>query len=320
MGLIAGAASLAGGIYGLTQGAPASNVQLPQTFQMPNQGAAANNAFSGIGNLGSFDLYSPNIGTAQGITQGLVNNPYASGYQSGANVAGGLGQMQALGQYGAGQGLVGAGQNVINTAMDPQNQLYAYLQNQNSQQANAQNAMSGIGTTPYGAGVADQSNQLFNLNWQNQQLQRQIAGLGAGGQAIGQGEQLSSAAPGQYMTSGAAPYSAYNAIGGQQLGALGTLGQFGTAASGLSQQQIQDYLTYLGQGNQSNSVANQTAQLGLNQANLGFQQNQTYGNMIGGGLGSLGNLGWNSSSPSLYNSGPFASLTGPMNAQGLVNP
>lgn len=293
MGLVSGAMALGGGIAGLFGGGnSAQNVQLPQMFQFPNMGAAANNAFGGIGNLGQYNLYAPNIGTAQNITSGLVNNPYAGGYQTGANTAGSLGQLQALGQFGAGNALSGAAGNVLNTAFDPQNALYNRTLQQVQEQANAANAAAGVGTTPYGAGLTDQTLTNFNIDWQNAQLQRQLSGLSGAGSGFGQGAYLSGQAVPQYLQASAIPYGAFNTIAGGQLGALGGLGQFGQSASALPQQQIQDYLAYLGQGTGANSVANQQGQLALNQANQAFGQNQAFGNMIGQGLGAFGNAGY----------------------------
>lgn len=292
MGFSAGALALGAGIGGLIGGSPAQNVQLPQMFQMPNMGAAANQAYGGIGNLGQYNLYAPNIGTAQNITGGLVSNPYAPAYQQGANVAGQLGQLQALGQYGAGNALTQSALGTLNTAMDPQQALYNQQLQQTLAQQGAMNAAAGVGTTPYGASMTNQDIQNFNIAWQNNLLNRQLAGLSGAGTALGQGAYLSGQAPSQYLQGAAVPYATYSGIGQGQLGALSGLGQFGTQASGIPQQQIGDYLSYIGAGNQAGQVANQQAQVALNQANLAYNQNLGYGQMIGGGLASLGNQGF----------------------------
>lgn len=305
MGMLAGLGALGMGAYGLAAGSPASNVQLPQMWQAPGMNTAASGALGGIGGLNAYNLY--NIPKAEKVTQGLVNNPYAPAYQAGANTAGGLGQLQALGQYGVGQNLTNLGVNtlpswagtVMNTAMDPQNALYARTLQQVQDQANANNAAAGVGTTPYGAGLTNQATTNFNIDWQNAQLQRQLAGLSGAGGALGTGaniaqvgQGLSASAPGQFLQSSAIPYSTYGAIGQGQLGALGQLGQFGQAASTLPQQSIQDYLAYIGAGNQATNAATGVAQQGLNQANLGFNQNLVNMSMLGGGLGALGASGY----------------------------
>ena len=297
-----GGLSAAGGLAGLFGGH--SNSSAPQQWQMPGMTTAANNALGQIGNQGQYNMYGQNLGQASGIAQNLVNNPYSGGFQQGANTAGGLGQLQALGQYGTGQQVSGFGTNqlapyagqVMNTAFDPQQQLYNQSLAQTQAQQNAANAQSGVGTSPYGAGLQDQNLQNFNIGWQNQQLNRQTQGLGAAGTALGQagslaqlGQGMSAGAVGQYGQASAMPYNAYQQIGQGQLGALGTLGQFGQAAGNQSNQQIQDYLNYLSQGTSQQGANNQTAQLAWN-------QQQQSGNQLGLGLQGIMS-GWGQSNP-----------------------
>ena len=296
MGLLSGGLALGGGLAGLF----GAGAQAPPQFQMPNMGGAAGSAYSGIGGLSNFNTYAPNIGSVQGITSNLVNNPYAGGYQAGANTAGGLGETQALGQYGVGQSLTNLGTNVLpqyagavmNTAFDPQQALYNRTFGQVSDQSNAALAQAGVGTTPYGAGIQGQNLANFNIDWQNQQLNRQTQGLGAASSALGQGGQLaqagqglSAAAPNQYLQSAGIPYGTYGSIGSNQIGALNTLGQFGQSASNLPQTQIQDYLGYLGQGTSQQSANNQSAALAA-------QIQAMYGKSIGQGLSALGGAGY----------------------------
>lgn len=296
LGGLAGLGSLASGAAGLL----GFGAQAPQQFQMPNMGAAANQAFSGIGQLGQYNLYQPNLGQASGIAQGLVNNPYASQYQQAAGPAAGMGMQAAQNQYGTGGNLAGAGNAVLNTAFDPQSSLYNYTLAQTINQQNAQNAAAGVGTTPYGAGLQDQNIAQFNMNWQNQQLGRQLAGLQGAGSAYQTGAGLQSAAPGQYLQAAAMPYSTYGAIGSGQLGTLGTLGQYGAAGQQVAQQPISDYTSYLGVGNQANQVANQQA---MTQAAL---QNM-YMNQIGGGLSGLGSFYGGAGYPSLFGGSSYGS-------------
>jgi hypothetical protein len=65
-----------------------------------------------------------------------------------------------------------AGQ-ILQTGFDPQSALYNRTAQQVLDQSRAVNAMSGVGTSPYGAGVTGQTMANFNIDWQNQQLQRQ---------------------------------------------------------------------------------------------------------------------------------------------------
>jgi hypothetical protein len=292
LGLSAGALALGGGIAGLFGGGGANSVQLPPQFNMPNMAGAANNAYSGIGNLGQYNTYAPNIGQVQGITSNLVNNPYAGQFQQGANTSGGMNQAGGLSAFGSGMNLQGAGNQVLNTAFDPQNALYNQQLQQTLGQQGALNAAAGVGTTPYGAGLQDQNLQNFNIAWQNNQLGREATGLSAAGGAYQQGQGLTQAGAGQYLGGAGTPYQTYQGIGSGQIGNLGTLGQFGQSAAQLPQQSIADYLSYLGAGNQAGGVANQQAQTALDQNQMQYNQNLGYGQMIGGGLASLGNQGY----------------------------
>jgi hypothetical protein len=86
----------------------------------------------------------------------------------------------------AAQQLAQGGTGVLQSAFDPQGQLQAMLQQQVQQQANAANAAAGLGGSAYGAGQTTNALSNFDINWQNQQLGRQVAGLGAAGSAFGQ--------------------------------------------------------------------------------------------------------------------------------------
>jgi hypothetical protein len=250
---------------------------------------------SGTGSLGQYNLFGQGIPQATQVSQGLFNNPYAGALQAGAGVAGPLGQAGGLNAFGAGGGLYGAGGNVLNTAFDPQSALYSRTLQQLQDQVRTANAAAGVGTTPYGAGLEGQALSNFNIDWQNQQLQRQLAGLGGAGAAFGQAQGMQAAAPGQYMAGAGLPYSTFQGIGQGQLGALSGLGQFGQQAAQIPQQQIQDYSQYAlgGQG-----TALQGGQLGLNQAQLGWQQTAGMGQGLGWGLGALANSRFGQGFPS----------------------
>jgi hypothetical protein len=224
------------------------------------------NTFTG-NDLGQYGL--------QSLYGGLnANNQYAPGYQNAANAAGQ--QYGALGtqlqgaaglDFGAQQGLLNAGQQVYQTALDPQNALYNRTAQQLQDQTGATNSMYGLGSSAAGAGVANQAMSNFNIDWQNQQLQRQLQGLqgygqaaGQAGQLAGQGGALGAAGAGYTQQAGQVPYQA-----GQNIAAApGQLGN--TYGSYLNQnvygpaQGIQGaaipYMNY-GQGAQSVPYQNQ---------------------------------------------------------------
>lgn len=87
--------------------------------------------------------------------------------------------------YGQAQSLIPgttdltAANRVLGTGFDPQGELYDREYQKMLEQRNAINSASGVATSPFGAGIAGQASTDFNLDWQNQQLARQIAALGA---------------------------------------------------------------------------------------------------------------------------------------------
>lgn len=282
-------------------GGSASSVQSPGIAQFPPIFGNTNAAL-GAGTTNTLDpkynMFGQNLGAYNFLTQELMNNPYASLAQLGANTAGGMATNAANNAFGTGGALTHMGIDVLpgyagqvmGTAFDPQSQLYNYLQQQNTQQSRANEAAAGVAATPYGAGLADQSNQQFNMNWQNQQLQRQLAGLqgatgaiGTGANLAGLGTQLQAQAPGQYMQGAGLPYGMFGNIIQNQLGGLQGLGQYGQQAAQIPQQQIQDWgsLVQLAQAGDQNAIQIMRNQLLQNQQNW----NQLGG--LGQGIGSL---------------------------------
>ena len=206
-------------------------------------------------------------------------NKYGSPYQNAANVAGtqygntanNLIGASAL-QFGQQQPLINAGQQVFNTAFDPQSALYNRTVQQLQDQTGATNSMYGLGSSAAGAGVANQALGNFNIDWQNQQLQRQLAGLqgygsaiGQAGQAAAQGGALGQAGAGLTLQSGQVPYAAGQYLGGQPAQIGQNYSQYLQnsvygPAQGFQSQAI-PYLNY-GQGAQAVPYQNQLAGAG----------------------------------------------------------
>ena len=318
-----GAASAAGGLAGLFAGNPASNVPTPQiqNYQFGGMSGADQGAQTGTQGLSQYNVGGQTLPQYSNLVQQGVNNPYAPGFQSGAGGAGQMGMQAGANAYGMGGALGGASLGtlpdvnaLLQLGFDPQNALYSKLQQQNTDQTRAGEAASGIQSSPYGAGLEDQSNQNFNLAWQNNQLGREAQGAGAAGGLLGQaggglqqGAGMQAGGAAEYLQGAGTPYNTFQGINADALGKLGQRAQFGNMAATIPQQQIQDYLAYLGQGTSSNAVSNQGA-LGLGnfqlqQANSGFNQNQTLGSNIGGGLGMMAS-GWGNSG------NPFAGYFG----------
>jgi hypothetical protein len=303
MGFTSGLIGIGGSLMGMFGGGGANSVNLPPQFNMPNMGGAANSAFSGIGGLDQYtNMASGVMPNATNTFSNMYNNPNAGTLMSGAFTGQGLGEASALNAWAGGNSLVGAGinalpyaQTIANTAMDPQSALYNRTVQQTQDQTRAGLEARGINMTPYGGGVEGQTMSNFNIDWQNNQLQRQALGAqgissllsGAGG-AINTGAGVANTAPSQFVQAAGMPYSTSMGIYGDQNTAINQLLGIGTSGANLSNIQIQDYLDYLRAGTGQQGANNQTAQLALAQQNQGFNQNMQLGSMLGGGLSMLG--------------------------------
>jgi hypothetical protein len=289
--LLSGIGSLVGGLFGKPTVQPAG-------FQMPNMGGAASSAYGGIGGLGAYNVFGNELGQAQGIGQGMVDNPYGGAGMGAAFGAQGPGMGIAEQGFGNAMGIGGLPQNLflpgayqmMAQGFDPQQALYGRTAQQLQDQTRAGLEARGVDSSPYGAGVEGQTMSNFNIDWQNNQLQRMLAGAQGAeglGQAAGQAGtgalQMGDAATQQLIKSALLPYSTFNMLGQNQLGTLGQLGQFGQSAAQIPEQQIKDYLGYLGQGT--------TQQQANTQQNIAaFGQQQQLGAGVGYGLGQIGNF------------------------------
>jgi hypothetical protein len=304
---------------------PAASVQTPS---IPSPAAAAtppanvfqydpsqiystqNQLLGGINNLGQYNTYGQLMPQAMNIGQGMINDPNAWGMLSGASTAAGLGERAARNEFGVGGQMYGLGNALVGSAFDPQQALYGRTLSNVTDQARANAAAAGLGQTPIGASTADWATNQFNIDWQNQQLQRQIAGAGAAGQMYQGGAGLQAGASPLYMQSAAMPWQAGQQIGNANLGTLNQLGQFGINAAQIPGQQIagwqQALQTMLGAQGQSNQQqqqqftdqnllnqqpfnnAMQLAQLQLQQNQMAFNQQQQMMQGLGKVLGGVG--------------------------------
>lgn len=149
-------------------------------------------------------------------------------------------------------GGMGAANQLLQTGFDPQNALYNQQAQQTQSNSNATNAMYGLSQSPYGAGVANQNQTNFNIDWQNAQEQRQATALAGYGQeqstvannltglnsnAVNSYNSLNSGAAQNYATTTGAQGGAYNNASNLGIAGLNTL-------TGAAQAPSQ---TYLGQ-------------------------------------------------------------------------
>ena len=106
---------------------------------------------------------------------------------------------------GTTQPLINAANQVLQTGFDPQSALYNQQYGQQLDQQNAINAQNGVSGSPYAAGITGQAGQNFNIDWQNQQLNRQLSALGGASSA-------DTAAAGNLATLQSTGVNDYNAL------------------------------------------------------------------------------------------------------------
>lgn len=272
----------------------------PQPYQPPNQALSASQAQGASGSLGQLGAYGQNtlIPGLQSVYGNLANNPYYGQYQAGMGSTGQLGIGFGAGEVAQGQGLEALGNQyqsyipgVMATAYDPQNALYNQQRTAQGDQTNAILAQQGLGGSPFAAGVGAQAGTNFNLDWQNNQQQRQIAGLGAA-QGLGQLDASLQTAGGDLGAAGlntmyqgyAAPYQAF--VGNQQTldQALAAIGQGLGTTGNLYGQESGSALGYLG-------VGQEAAQNALNSWKAQQQADQSFWGGIGSLVGDVAGIG-----------------------------
>jgi len=292
LGAVAG--PLVGGIVGniFGGGGGSSGGYQGGSYLPPNLTQAANNELGLIPQLGQNNIYQQMLPQAQNTVYGALNSPFYQQALNGSQLSSSLGNQQAYQGLGAANQLYGQmGQipglenQLAQSAFDPQSQLYNYLQAQNANQVNADLAARGLNMSGAGAQIAAQQNQLFNQNWQNNLLNRQLAGvqgIGALNQSAGQLGAVASSLGTQGVNllnqSAAMPYQTQINAANSRLGLINSAGQIGQQANAPIQQQISDYNAYQGLG-----AANSTAQ--VNQQNQLNQASQGIGQMIAAPIG-----------------------------------
>ncbi len=255
---------------------------VPQAYKPTGTGFADTSTQQNLG------LQNQNAQTGSTLANNVVNNPWAGGVIPGAKLAGDYLsgtlapnlQGASADLFGAAKPALAAGSSLLNTAFDPQNALFARTQGQLTDATNAQLARSGVASSPYGAGVANKAESDFLIDWQNNQLSRELAGLsgydtnlGSVGQAQGRAGELGTAGAAATQQGAALPYNAYNSMQGAGLEAL-------SGASSLAGDAVRSGVGYLGY-----DTANYGNQLGQYNA-----ENKGWGDMFGG-IGDIFGLG-----------------------------
>lgn len=245
--------------------------QAPVPFQPPNQAGAASAFQAGAGALGSQGnaLYGQANSGFNQLYQQALTNPYYGQAQNNANQAGQTGQAFGQQEMGYGQGLANLAGSlgqyapaIAQTAFDPQNALYNRTQGQITNQANATAAQSGLAGSPFGAGLTNQANENFNIDWQNNQQQRQnqgvaaLSGLAQTQSGLYQGAgSLGTAGLNTLTEAGQLPNQVYQQNQQAIDNALNQLVYGSNAASQQQQQGVQDQGQYLNIGQEASQGA-----------------------------------------------------------------
>ncbi len=281
---VAGAASsLLGGANGSALGTLASLVGI---------GAGANSLLSTPaggpgGTTGAINTVQPNDLSAYYKLLGIDPSAYVqAGQTAGGQYADFARLLQTLQQQmqqqagvatGAQTDLLAGGRAAFEAAQDPQNALRDRTQQRITDASRAATSARGIGMSPESAGIENQAVGNFNIDWNNQQLLRLLAGLSGMGTAFGQagqqgqlvGADLTGAAnfgsqvPGATLNSGAVPFQTQQTAYGAPIAAGNTY------STGLNTAFNPALATF----NQGNSAAGTTALLtGLNGLSQNYNQ------------------------------------------------
>lgn len=316
LGAIAAGLGIFNGVRGLFGGGQQGGSSSSRTY-VPTGLGSADQTFQNLLTSGANRVQGANQTLDPALMQALsqylglnTSGLTATGNYAGSQYGNLVGDaMRAQNALGANAGNIGAAGNQIwQTALDPQNALHDRMQQQVQDSSRAATSARGIGTGGVSAGIENQALSNFNQDWQNQQLQRQLYGLQGMGSAFNQAGQqyagsLNAGALAPYFTqqAGQVPYqSALQAVTQPFNAAQSYFGatQPGMLQSGNLMNSIIQYLNQgqgatgqaFNQGQQNlGNAAGGLAYFGGNQgqqalANLGniFQPQPTY-NSGGGG-------------------------------------
>ena len=301
--------SIAGGPVGKLIGAlaPAAGAAIgaltgPSIPQLPNQAQAGASLYGAIsaypGQAAQYAGTNPQY--ANQAFQSQFNNPYAGQALQGAQQAGQMATGAAGQAYGSGQNLINAQNQILQTSMDPQQALYNQLLQQTTDQTRAGEAARGLAMSPVGSQIESNALNQFNIDWQNQQLNRQIAGANAAGTAGRTGVGLQGVGT-QYMQQGSQyPYQQALINAQNQFGAIGANQAAMQGGLAPQLQNMQNLAGYVGLGAQSMANAAQMQ-------NYNAATGQGWGNIAQRAIGGLSGLFPSTGSTTSGSSGIFPS-------------
>ena len=234
--------------------------------------------------------------------EGMNYQPYLNAANQAGQMYGQAGQMaqgQMQGYSQQAQQAQQAGQQMYQTSMDPQNALFNQTQQTLQDQVRAGQASRGLGNSAVGGMEEANAMSNFDINWQNNQLQRQqqgIQGMASANNMYGQDQSAALAAgaagAGYYGQSGSVPMQAQQ-YAAQQPGAAA--GQYQAQMAGLQSMygnQMSQAIPYMnnGQGAQQSNYTAQTAQ-NAQESQLFGQIGSAFAPQISQGISNLWNSG-----------------------------
>lgn len=201
-------------------------------------------------------------------TNNLVNGASGQNAVAGANTAAAMGGNVAQNVGNFSNSLIPYAKNILDLGFDPQQALYDRTLHQVQEQQRVGQAARGIEMTPYGAGLENDALQNFNIDWQNNALDRAVT---AGNTASSIGSNaltLGSGASGLAASSAYLPYSTQRGLLNDKAAALNAEST-GVANSNVPRQQAIGNNAQIAQQNIQSSSANQSAIMGLVPALIG---------------------------------------------------
>ena len=292
MGGIGLADQLFGGSnQGPSPGATAGRFYNPN--YLPQTDTNFNNLNSNYSNqaTGLQNTVDPYFGQSLGQQANINMNPLIQAGQMGGNAS--MVDARMLQLMGGQQAM--AGNQIYQTAMDPQNAMFNRGQQQVTDQSNAVNSMYGLGSSPAGAANTAGALSNYDINWQNQQLQRQLQGVQGMTQANSAAGNFYGQAPAAYLQGGQMPIQAQITAAQNPASAAAFYSQNYQNAMQPESQAANQSLQYLnyGAGGQANAF---NASLGAANYNAGQTQGAVNGLMNG-----LGQMGAPSNGSGMFN-------------------
>lgn len=287
-------AGLTGGLLGMSNAH-----ELPDAnFNIPGAGMEADGML-----MNALRQLVANNGTNSGLVDPAIKQAFQSllGIDMGGLVGAGqqagqqYGDLAQLSQAYSGQlgqqaqQQFGAGQDIYNLGRDPNNQLHDYMQQQNVDQSRAASSARGIGMGANAAGLENDASRNFEMNWQNNLLNRASTGMQGmnqanllGGMDLSNSMSMGGLTPGYTMSAGQAPIAAQQAAYGAPM-------DYANMFSQAQSQDVQNPLSsimqsiypYLGMAQQGQE-AQFNATMGRDALSNNMQQQSQYG-LWGGG-------------------------------------